>query len=78
MKRYDTLALLLISMLMVIMLTGCASTIEGVAVTEEERAECASSKDCEVWTPSQLTDLIRRSFTEGFIRGRASSRTKDI
>lgn len=46
-------------------LVGCASLPDGVAMTDEERAACAASKDCTVWSEQELQMLARRAFLEG-------------
>lgn len=50
-------------------LSGCAS-MPGVIVKDGE-AEACKAEGCTVWTERELTDLIRRAFTEGYQRGSA-------
>jgi hypothetical protein len=59
--------------LAVCLLAGCATmpgNIEGVVITDEERAECALTQKCAVWTEPQIVDLVRRAFMEGYNRAR--------
>lgn len=64
----------LVALLLIAGLSGCATMrggIEGVTVTEEERAECALTQKCAVWTEPQIVDLVKRAFREGYNRAMA-------
>jgi hypothetical protein len=53
------------------LLAGCATaTIEGVEISDEERAVCKASQDCSVWTLHELGDLVRRAYSAGVQRAR--------
>jgi hypothetical protein len=52
------------------LLSGCATTIDGVTVTDEDRAACRASQDCSVWTLQELGELARRAFSAGVQRAR--------
>lgn len=53
-----------------ILLAGCTTFQHVKPLTEEEQKECAVTKLCEVWTPSQLRSLAERAYLEGMARGR--------
>jgi hypothetical protein len=54
-----------------VFLASCASmqNIDGVKVTDAERAECALTQTCEVWTERQLQKLIREVWGQGVQAG---------
>ena len=53
-----------------VLLAGCASLPEGVAMTDDERKACAASQDCSVWTVAELQKLIRAAIQRGFDAGK--------
>jgi len=53
------------------LLTGCASLPQGVEMKDGEREACAV-ESCSVWTPAQLEALIHISLQTGFEAGRNS------
>jgi starvation-inducible outer membrane lipoprotein len=57
------LVILLITLL-TILLTACATvpTIEGVKITDEERAACILSQDCTVWSKAELDGLVMQVY----------------
>jgi len=52
------------------LLSGCASLPEGVAMTDDERKSCTASQDCTVWTVAELQKLIRSAMQRGFESGK--------
>lgn len=44
----------------ILLLSGCASTIPGVKISESEREACAASQDCTVWTKQELTNFANQ------------------
>jgi hypothetical protein len=52
------------------LLSGCATTIEGVTISDEDRAACRASQDCSVWTLQELGDLVQRAYSAGVRRAR--------
>ena len=58
------------TMLIVLLLSGCAS-MPGVVASDDERAACAKSS-CTVWTIQELTSLGRKFFSEGVKVGKGS------
>jgi hypothetical protein len=53
------------------LLSGCATTIEGVTISDADRAACQASQDCTVWTLQELGDLVQRAYSAGARRARA-------
>jgi len=56
--------------IVLVLLAGCASLPEGVAMTDDERKACAASQDCSVWTVAELQKLIRAAIQRGFDAGK--------
>ena len=54
---------------LVLAMIGCASLPQGVAMTDDERAACAASKDCTVWTVEELKSVAVDFFKRGFQAG---------
>lgn len=59
------------ALLAMVLLTGCASMPQGVEMTEDERAACASA-GCTVWTLDELQRLIGMAMQRGYAAGRKS------
>lgn len=55
--------------LVLVLLSGCA-TIDGVKISDTERADCQRSQDCTVWAPAELHELASRAYTAGVSRAR--------
>jgi len=47
-----------------LMLGGCATTIPGVQISDEERAACAT-QGCTVWTRAELEALVIEAMRRG-------------
>lgn len=47
-----------------LMLGGCATTIPGVQISDEERAACAA-QGCTVWTRAELEALVIEAMRRG-------------
>lgn len=47
-----------------LMLGGCAATIPGVQISDEERAACAA-QGCTVWTRAELEALVIEAMRRG-------------
>jgi len=58
------------AIVLVLILAGCASLPEGVAMTDDERKACTASQDCTVWTVAELQKLIRSAMQRGFDAGK--------
>ena len=56
--------------IVLILLVGCASLPEGVAMTDDERKACTATQDCSVWTVAELQKLIRSAMQRGFDAGK--------
>ena len=56
------------ALVVVALLTACASLPQGVAMTDEDRAACAA-QGCSVWTLEELKKLIFISAQRGFLEG---------
>lgn len=61
---------LVVSAVSVTILAGCSTFQYVKPLTEEEQAECQATKLCEVWTPSQLQNLVERAYLQGMQMGR--------
>ena len=62
----------MLSILLPLVLAGCASLPAGVTMTQQEAAACAA-QGCTVWTDAELQGLAMQVFREGFTRGAQSS-----
>lgn len=54
-------------------LSACASmtsvtTLDGVTISDEERAACNESRDCTVWTAEELQKLGLLFFKKGYAK----------
>ena len=64
----------MLSILLPLLLAGCASLPAGVTMTDAERAACAEAQGgCSVWTEQELQGLALQFFRQGFARGAQSS-----
>lgn len=57
--------------LIALLLTGCASMPQGLEMTEEDRASCAS-KGCTAWTLEELQRLVNMALQKGYLAGKKS------
>lgn len=57
-----------ISVVLALLLSGCASLPAGVEMSEEEAAAC-KSQGCTVWTPLELENVAREFFKRGYAAG---------
>ena len=62
----------LLLLVLVLVLSGCAS-LQGVQATADERAACAA-ETCTVWTPGELRKLIETAMQQGYRAGIKGSR----
>ena len=53
-----------------VLLAGCTSLPEGVAMTDDERKACTATQDCTVWTVAELQKLIRAAISRGVEAGK--------
>jgi len=56
------------AIVVVALLTACASLPQGVAMTDEDRAACAA-QGCSVWTLEELKKLVGAAMQRGFVEG---------
>jgi starvation-inducible outer membrane lipoprotein len=63
--------------LLALLLAGCSSMPEGVKMTPEEAIACKRDT-CSVWTPDELTTLVKaaidRAYKAGFSAGQKHER----
>jgi len=60
------------AIVILVLLSGCASLPQGVKMTEKERAACAA-ESCYVFTPQELDVLAAYWFMRGFAAGKKRS-----
>ena len=58
------------AIVLVLLLSGCATLPAGVQMTEDERAACAESKDCTVWMLDELHQLANIAMQKGYRAGK--------
>jgi len=58
-----------LALLVAILLAGCATNINGVLITDEEREACAALQDCTVWSKEQLQGLATHFYRAGLVQG---------
>ena len=60
-----------VTILTLVLLSGCASLPDGVQMTDAERAACAEN-GCSVWTVDELRKPISISIQRGYDAGKKS------
>lgn len=56
-----------------LLLAGCATTRDGIKMSEEEAAAC-KAQGCTAWTEAELMELAQKIFRLGVQAGRAGGR----